>query len=113
MKKDNRKMVVAAIYSLLLVMMFGCETDNVQTLEQRNWQLVWSDEFNGAAGFSPDAAKWEFDIGVGPNNDGWGNAELEYYTEPASECISGWQWQFSDYGQTRVIFRFGIYFCPY
>lgn len=83
-------MVAAAIYSLLLVMLFGCETDNVQTLKQRNWQLVWSDDFNGATGVSPDAAKWNFDIGVGPNNDGWGNAELEYYTNrPVNASLDG------------------------
>ncbi|MET8141181.1 discoidin domain-containing protein [Sphaerisporangium sp. NPDC005288] len=37
-------------------------------------QLVWSDEFNGAAGSRPDPAKWTTDTGTGPNN------ELEYYT---------------------------------
>jgi beta-glucanase (GH16 family) len=40
------------------------------------WQLVWSDEFNGANGSSPDPSKWTYDIGGG----GWGNQELEYYT---------------------------------
>ncbi len=40
------------------------------------WQLVWSDEFNGRNGSSPDPANWTFDIGGG----GWGNNELEYYT---------------------------------
>lgn len=90
MKTTSKKMVAAAIYSLLLVMLFGCETDNVQTLKQRNWQLVWSDDFNGATGVSPDAAKWNFDIGVGPNNDGWGNAELEYYTNrPVNASLDG------------------------
>ncbi len=90
MKNNSKKMVAAAIYSLLLVMLLGCETDNVQTLEKRNWQLVWSDDFNGAAGVSPDAAKWDFDIGVGPNNDGWGNAELEYYTNrPENASLDG------------------------
>jgi len=81
MKKNSKKMVPLAIYSLLLITLFGCQKDNVQKIEQRNWQLVWSDEFNGVAGESPDAAKWKFDIGVGPNNDGWGNSELEYYTD--------------------------------
>ena len=81
MKRNSKIMVSAAIYSLLLITLFGCETDNVQKLDQRNWQLVWSDDFNGAAGVSPDATKWKFDIGVGPNNDGWGNAELQYYTD--------------------------------
>jgi beta-glucanase (GH16 family) len=40
------------------------------------WQLVWSDEFNGANGSSPDPANWTYDIGGG----GWGNDELESYT---------------------------------
>jgi len=84
MKKNSKAMVSAAIYSLLLFMLFGCTKENVQTIDQRNWQLVWSDEFNDSAGVSPDAAKWKFDIGVGPNYDGWGNAELEYYTNRAT-----------------------------
>ena len=41
------------------------------------WRLVWSDEFDGAAGSAVDATKWKFDLG---NNNGWGNAELEDYT---------------------------------
>jgi len=81
MKKDSLKIVPAALYSLLLIMLSGCEKENVQKLEQRNWQLIWSDEFNGSAGESPDAEKWIFDIGNGPNSDGWGNSELQYYTD--------------------------------
>jgi beta-glucanase (GH16 family) len=80
MKSNSMKIVPAAIYLLFFILLFGCEKDNVQKLEQRNWQLVWSDEFNGTAGESPDPSKWTFDIGNGPNNDGWGNAELQYYT---------------------------------
>jgi beta-glucanase (GH16 family) len=38
--------------------------------------LVWSDEFNAAAGTAPNSARWGFDIG----GSGWGNGELEYYT---------------------------------
>jgi beta-glucanase (GH16 family) len=41
------------------------------------WKLVWSDEFNGADGSAPDAAKWSYDTGGG----GWGNNELQYYTD--------------------------------
>jgi len=40
------------------------------------YKLVWSDEFNGADGSSPDSSKWTYDIG----GNGWGNNELEYYT---------------------------------
>jgi beta-glucanase (GH16 family) len=43
----------------------------------RPWRLVWGDEFNGAAGAPPDSAKWAFDLG----GDGWGNQELEVYTD--------------------------------
>jgi beta-glucanase (GH16 family) len=38
---------------------------------------VWSDEFDQPDGSSPDPKKWTFDIG----GDGWGNHELEYYTD--------------------------------
>jgi len=40
------------------------------------YTLVWSDEFSGADGTSPDSAKWTYDTG----GNGWGNHELEYYT---------------------------------
>ncbi|GLZ76293.1 hydrolase [Actinorhabdospora filicis] len=39
--------------------------------------VVFSDDFNGAAGTAPDPAKWRHDIG----GSGWGNNELEYYTD--------------------------------
>jgi beta-glucanase (GH16 family) len=38
--------------------------------------LVWSAEFDGAAGSLPSHAKWRYDVGGG----GWGNHELERYT---------------------------------
>lgn len=42
--------------------------------------LVWSDEFDGATGTAPDPAKWGYDLGIGPGRDGWGNQELQTYT---------------------------------
>ncbi len=63
---------------MTLVVLVSCNTDSSQKLAQHNWQLTWSDEFNGAAGDLPDASKWSYDIGTG--NNGWGNNELEYYT---------------------------------
>jgi beta-glucanase (GH16 family) len=43
------------------------------------WKLVWSDEFD--KGTMPDKTKWSYDIGDGcPQNCGWGNNELQYYT---------------------------------
>ncbi len=42
--------------------------------------LVWSDEFNGAAGTRPDGSKWVQETG----GHGWGNNELQYYTNSAA-----------------------------
>ena len=48
--------------------------------------LVWNDEFDGAAGQSPDPSKWSFDVG----GDGWGNQQLEYTTaRPANVALDG------------------------
>lgn len=42
--------------------------------------LVWSDEFDGD---SLDTTKWDYQYGTGAEYglDGWGNSELEYYTD--------------------------------
>jgi beta-glucanase (GH16 family) len=45
-----------------------------QKTSGKEWNMVWSDEFNGTG--LPDTSKWTYDIG----NWGWGNNELEYYT---------------------------------
>jgi beta-glucanase (GH16 family) len=42
-----------------------------------NWKLLWSDEFSGPDGSAPNAANWVYDLG----GDGWGNNELEAYTD--------------------------------
>ncbi len=42
-------------------------------------RLVWSDEFNGAAGTAPDARRWTFETG-----GAWGNNELQCYTTDRS-----------------------------
>jgi len=45
--------------------------------------VVWSDEFDTPG--SPDASKWGFDIGTG--SGGWGNNELEYYTNRTTNAV--------------------------
>lgn len=49
-----------------------------QQVGEGDWELVWSDEFDGEA---VDTTKWTYDIG----NWGWGNFELEYYTAHREE----------------------------
>ena len=48
-----------------------------------DWKLVWSDEFNSRAGTAPNASVWGREVGDGTVNGipGWGNSELEYYTD--------------------------------
>lgn len=44
------------------------------------WELIWSDEFDGS---TLDASKWTAEIGNGAEKSvpGWGNNELQYYTD--------------------------------
>jgi beta-glucanase (GH16 family) len=49
-----------------------------KTATNATGSLVWSDEFNTTG--APDPTKWKYDLGAG----GWGNNELEYYTNRSS-----------------------------
>ncbi|CNG37288.1 glycoside hydrolase family protein [Mycobacterium tuberculosis] len=56
------------------------------------WSLVWSDDFNGAAGQLPSSANWIIDTGHaypgGPGN--WGTGEIQRYTaDPANVSLDG------------------------
>ncbi|MEZ4986888.1 MAG: glycoside hydrolase family 16 protein [Saprospiraceae bacterium] len=82
------KLAFAMALLPLIGMMSGCEADETQTIPQRQWQLVWSDDFEGDAGSLPDASKWTYDIGTGDN--GWGNGEFQYYTNrPDNVSLDG------------------------
>jgi beta-glucanase (GH16 family) len=50
----------------------------IQNMEGDEWKLVWSDEFDGP---EVDTSKWIYDFG----NWGWGNNELQYYTDARTE----------------------------
>ena len=53
------------------------QTDNETEIRQYpGYHLVWSDEFEGN---SLDMGKWGYQVGTG--DWGWGNGELQYYTE--------------------------------
>ncbi len=48
-------------------------------VEQSRHKLLWSDEFSYTG--LPDSTKWNYDLGNGcPNLCGWGNNELQHYT---------------------------------
>lgn len=46
-----------------------------QATDGEEWQVVWQDEFEGSG--LPDTTQWQFNFG----NWGWGNRELQYYTQ--------------------------------
>jgi beta-glucanase (GH16 family) len=57
-----------------------------------SWRLMWSDEFNGPAGRRPSSRNWTHELGDGTANGipGWGNDELEYYTDdPQNAATNG------------------------
>jgi len=76
MNKVYIKSIKKAFFASSLLIVLSCSTNDKQTVTTMN-QLVMQDEFdvNGA----PDSALWGYNIGTGSN--GWGNNELEYYTD--------------------------------
>ena len=55
----------------------------------QNYQLVWSDEFDGV---TVDTTKWEFMLGDGTAYglpSGWGNSELQYYQPENAKVENG------------------------
>lgn len=46
------------------------------------WELVWSDEFDYEG--APDPEKWGYDVG----GSGWGNHELQNYTEGENASVA-------------------------
>lgn len=86
-KSIGNKGLAIAMLSTFSLSVSGCDEDQVQSVPKHNWQLVWSDDFEGAAGQLPDGSKWGFDLG---NNGGWGNQELEVYTDnPENVSLDG------------------------
>ncbi|HEY1005792.1 MAG TPA: glycoside hydrolase family 16 protein [Sphingobacteriaceae bacterium] len=59
----------------------------IQTPTDKNWTFettpVWADEFDYSG--LPNPAKWGYDIG----GDGWGNNELQYYTNSINNASVG------------------------
>jgi beta-glucanase (GH16 family) len=83
-----KKILIPFIIIVSMAFVFGCERDDFQKLEERNWQETWSDNFDGPAGQLPDATKWAFDLGTG--DGGWGNSELQTYTNnPENVSLDG------------------------
>jgi beta-glucanase (GH16 family) len=91
--------VLASVLVLPCLLLAACSTHNAEsttngaeetqmsetavTQTQKPYELIWSDEFNGADGSLVDSEKWVVETG---NNRGWGNNELQYYTDSPENC---------------------------
>lgn len=64
---------------------FGQQADAIKTPREKHWEFetapAWQDEFDYTG--APDPAKWGHDIG----GHGWGNNELQYYTDSADNAF--------------------------
>ncbi|MDX2285450.1 MAG: glycoside hydrolase family 16 protein [Bacteroidia bacterium] len=88
MKFHPSTLIRSTLLMALAGTVWSCGNNN--GIVDREYALVWEDDFNGAAGQTPDAAKWAFDVGIGPGNDGWGNQELQFYTDrPENAALDG------------------------
>ena len=55
---------------VLFILSVGCVS-----AQQQSYHMIWQDEFDGQG--HPDSSRWNYETG----GDGWGNNELQYYTE--------------------------------
>lgn len=76
---------------MLTVKQWAEESRSMKSTKRRGWRLIWSDEFEGT---EVDRSKWDFDIGNGFFDyrthswiPGWGNEELQYYTDLPSNVV--------------------------
>jgi beta-glucanase (GH16 family) len=77
----NRRVLGIAVVAVVVGVSF-LSSSTIPHASAATGPLVWSDEFNGTAGTAPDTGKWGRDLGGG----GFGNNELEYYTNGADNA---------------------------
>ena len=79
----NKTIIKIALKSFTIasfLMVYSCDPDETQVVTQLD-NLVIADEFNVEG--TPDASLWSFEVGDGTAQGipGWGNNELQYYTD--------------------------------
>jgi beta-glucanase (GH16 family) len=84
-------MIRTAFLALVLAIGLGLGGADTTQPPMPQWKLVWSDEFDGP---EIDKTKWDFDISNGFYDydantwvSGWGNNELQYYTNHADNAF--------------------------
>ncbi len=69
--------LLSLICSAALIVPWSASSSTASASSSSPWVQIWADDFNGANGTGVDTSKWNQEIG---NNNGWGNNELQYYT---------------------------------
>jgi beta-glucanase (GH16 family) len=98
--------IIIMLFAVLVVT--ACSTSTPKATEKESPKPVWSDEFDYTG--LPDSSKWNYDVG----GDGWGNNELQFYTEKRAENArveNGMliiearkeDWQKNHYTSTRLV----------
>ncbi|WP_179335636.1 glycoside hydrolase family 16 protein [Winogradskyella costae] len=80
--KNKISVAVSLFTAVILVTFLSCSTDETQTVTNFT-NLTMADEFDLPG--TPDPTIWGYDIGTGQN--GWGNNELQYYTDRSENII--------------------------
>lgn len=91
-KRDVALAKIAIDHRIYVAIMFYCLLEKMNIIsiisifyiciQVRSDEVLWSDDFDGPSGQVPDSSKWKYDTGGG----GWGNQELEYYTDSATNA---------------------------
>jgi len=76
----NKRIIIRNISILTFAIFSGCSPDEKQTVTTMN-KLVLQDEFDEDGAPNPDL--WSFDLG----GSGWGNNELQFYTDRPENAI--------------------------
>ncbi len=85
MKNINYKISFLSLGFLgLIFSTYSCNDDEKQTVVTK-FDLVMEDNFDVDG--APDPSIWAYDIGRGSENNGWGNNELQYYTDSPDNVV--------------------------
>lgn len=95
---------------IILYTVFSATLSASAVEDSREWKLVWNDEFEYSG--LPDESKWGYAVG----GHGWGNNELQYYSQARTENVEAKDGVLSitarkeaiegmDYSSTRLISR--------
>ncbi len=78
LKKKILSILMATILTITGLQIINLSDSDKVLAVDSDWELVWSDEFEGD---SLDTDVWCYDVGIGPEGNGWGNEEIQYYTD--------------------------------